>query len=123
MKKTNQTQLVQYFLWAILFCLLGISFAGYIFFMSPYSNSLKIAYWLVTVVVLCGLFFLTASSTVVMLFLQETRFEFRKVTWPSRQEALQTNFVVLVLTVLISLLLWFIDSILFYIITALTTQR
>jgi preprotein translocase subunit SecE len=38
-------------------------------------------------------------------FLSESRFELRKVVWPTRQEALRTTWVVMIAVVLVSLLL------------------
>ena len=44
-------------------------------------------------------------------FLAESRFELRKVVWPTRQEALRTTWVVIAVVIAISLLLAFFDVI------------
>jgi preprotein translocase subunit SecE len=44
-------------------------------------------------------------------FLVESRFELRKVVWPTRQEALQTTWVVMIAVVLISLMLFGFDQV------------
>jgi preprotein translocase subunit SecE len=46
-------------------------------------------------------------------FAKEARTETRKVVWPTRQEALQTTGIVLVATLIMSLVMWGLDSILF----------
>ena len=44
-------------------------------------------------------------------FLSESRFELRKVVWPTRQEATRSTWVVIAVVILISLLLAFFDVI------------
>jgi preprotein translocase subunit SecE len=46
-------------------------------------------------------------------FAKESRTEARKVVWPTRQEAVQTTAIVLVATLIMSLVMWGLDSILF----------
>jgi preprotein translocase subunit SecE len=56
--------------------------------------------------VLGGLVFLvTAKGREVREFLGEARFELRKVVWPSRQEAMRTTWVVIVVVIAVSLIL------------------
>jgi preprotein translocase subunit SecE len=49
----------------------------------------------------------------IILFFQESYAELRKVTWPSRDEALASTKVVLVSTIIIALMLGAVDFILF----------
>ena len=57
-------------------------------------------------VVLAALVFLgTAKGAQARGFLSESRFEMRKVVWPTRQEATRTMWVVIAAVVLISLIL------------------
>lgn len=42
-------------------------------------------------------------------YLREARAEMRKVTWPTREEAINLTSIVLVVTVLMSLFLWGLD--------------
>ena len=56
--------------------------------------------------------FLTSGKGVqTREFLGESRFELRKVVWPTRQEALRTTWVVIAVVILISLILAFFDLI------------
>ena len=49
----------------------------------------------------------------IVLFFQESYAELRKVTWPSRDEAVASTKVVLVSTLLIAAMLGLVDFILF----------
>ena len=49
----------------------------------------------------------------IILFFQESYAELRKVTWPSRDEALASTRVVLISTIIIALMLGLVDLILF----------
>jgi len=58
----------------------------------------------------------TAKGRDTREFLSESRFELRKVVWPTRQEALRMSWVVVIVVIIISLLLggfdWVIQSLL-----------
>ncbi|HRI55482.1 MAG: preprotein translocase subunit SecE [Anaerolinea sp.] len=45
----------------------------------------------------------------VIKYFREARAEMRKVTWPTRQEALYLTGIVLAVTVAMSILLWVLD--------------
>jgi preprotein translocase subunit SecE len=45
----------------------------------------------------------------VVKYFREARAEMRKVTWPTRQEALYLTGIVLAVTVAMSILLWVLD--------------
>lgn len=45
-------------------------------------------------------------------FGREARMEVRKVVWPTRQETLQTTFMVMVAVIIIGIFLWLIDMVL-----------
>jgi preprotein translocase subunit SecE len=42
----------------------------------------------------------------VVEYLREARAELRKVTWPTREEALNLTWIVLIVTVVMAILLW-----------------
>ncbi|MGA2478104.1 MAG: preprotein translocase subunit SecE [Spirochaetia bacterium] len=52
----------------------------------------------------------------IILFFQESYAELRKVTWPSREEAISSTKVVLVSTIIIALMLGLVDLVLFKIV-------
>ena len=58
----------------------------------------------------------TVKGRTAVAFAKESRTEVRKVVWPTRQEAVQTTGIVLVATLIMSLLLWGLDSVLFWVV-------
>ena len=48
-----------------------------------------------------------------LAFAKEARIEVRKVVWPTRQETTHTTLIVMVATVIMALILWGLDGILF----------
>ena len=65
-----------------------------------------------------GVFMLTAKGAETREFLSESRFELRKVVWPTRQETTRTMWVVMAAVIIISLILaafdWVIQLIVKY---------
>ena len=64
-------------------------------------------------------FFTTAKGAQTRGFLSESRFELRKVVWPTRQEATRTMWVVIAAVIIISLILAAFDWIIQLIVKAL----
>lgn len=62
----------------------------------------------------------TVKGKAAVEFAKESRTEIRKVVWPTRQEAVQTTGIVLVATVIMSLLMWGLDSLLFWVVGFVT---
>ena len=58
-----------------------------------------------------GLFMVTRKGVQTREFLSESRFELRKVVWPTRQEAIRTTWVVIVVVIIVSLVLAGFDAI------------
>ena len=62
--------------------------------------------WLLAGLVLGALVFMaTAKGAEAREFLSESRFELRKVVWPTRQETTRTMWVVIAVVILMSLML------------------
>lgn len=77
--------------------------------------------WVVVLVFCSGLVLITKPGRKLLQFFKDARIEIRKVVWPTRQETMQATLMVLVAVLLMSLLLWGMDLILFRIINFLTT--
>lgn len=76
-------------------------------------------------VVFASMVAIAISSTTTMGqnligFGREARMEVRKVVWPTRQETVQTTFMVLVAVIIIGIFLWLIDMVLAEIIQMIT---
>jgi len=54
----------------------------------------------------------TALGQNLIGFGREARMEVRKVVWPTRQETVQTTFMVIVAVIIIGIFLWLIDMVL-----------
>jgi preprotein translocase subunit SecE len=54
----------------------------------------------------------TRIGQVLISFARESRMEVRKVVWPTRQETVQTTFMVIVAVIIIGIFLWLVDMLL-----------
>ena len=108
--------------WGVIFLLLAGAVAGnYVY------GEESVLIRAVAVVVMVGVAGLIALQTEkgrnAAIFAKEARTEVRKVVWPTRQEAVQTTGIVLVVTLLMSLLLWGLDSVLFWLVGLVTGMQ
>ena len=62
----------------------------------------------------------TFKGRTFLAFAKEARIEVRKVVWPTRQETTHTTLIVMVATVIMALILWGLDGILFRAVGCLT---
>ena len=67
-----------------------------------------------------GVAALTSKGQEFIAFAKEAKLEVRKVVWPTRQETIQTTFIVMIATVITALVLWGLDGALFRIVGFLT---
>ncbi|GEK08585.1 protein translocase subunit SecE [Pseudoalteromonas peptidolytica] len=65
------------------------------------------------IAVALGILVTTEKGRTFIAFAKESRIEVRKVIWPTRQEATHTTFIVIIATVIMALILWGLDGILF----------
>lgn len=65
----------------------------------------------------------TGKGRTALAFAKEAKTEVRKVVWPTRQEAIQTTGIVLFATFIMSLLLWGLDSVLFWLVGLITGMQ
>ncbi len=63
---------------------------------------------------------ITTKGKTFITFAQEAKVETRKVVWPTRQEALQTTFIVLAVSAVVALILWGLDGILVRVVNFVT---
>ena len=92
---------------------------GYIWF-DQWAGAMRALLVVAGLVAGALVFFTSAKGHQTREFLSESRFELRKVVWPTRQEALRTTWVVMIAVVVLSLILagfdvviqWVVKSIL-----------
>ena len=60
--------------------------------------------------------FQTSQGKALWTLVKESRVEIRRVVWPNRQETTQTTFIVVMLVLVFSMILWGLDSLLSWIV-------
>ena len=65
----------------------------------------------------------TGKGRTAVTFAKESKTEIRKVVWPTRQEAIQTTGIVLFATLIMSIILWGLDSVLFWVVGLITSFK
>ena len=91
------------------------------FFIAAEDIGYQVILWLVVLGIAGGLAALTTVGKELFQFFKDARLEIRKVVWPTRQETMQAVLMVLVAVVVMSLLLWVIDRVIFSLISFVTT--
>ena len=108
--------------WGVIFLLLAGAVAGN--YLYGEESVLIRAVGVVVAVVVAGLVAMqTEKGRTAVAFAKESKTEIRKVVWPTRQEAIQTTGIVLVATLIMSLLLWGLDSFLFWLVGLITGMQ
>ena len=111
------------FLWLLTVAIIAASAFGNIYFQEQYSTPIRVVAVIVLLLISLGVAATTNQGRKALGFFQDARTELRRIVWPSRPEATQTTFIVVGVTVFVSLILWGLDSIIVSIITFLTDWR
>lgn len=108
--------------WVVIIALIvaGIIANGYL---ATQPAALRLAGWVVLLVVALLIAYQTVQGQQVWFFLQEARTELRKVVWPTRPEIIQTTLIVIAVVAVMALFLWGVDSTLLWLVGLLTGQR
>ncbi len=97
------------FKWLAVFTLLAIAVVG-----NAYYSDQSLLYRVLAIVGLSLVAILVAINTQkgasAWSLIKDSRTEIRKVVWPTRQETVQTTFIVVVFVILVALVLWILDS-------------
>ncbi len=105
--------------WSVVLLLLAGAVAGnYVY---GDQSVLIRAIAVVIAIVIAGIMAMqTDKGRRAVIFAKESKTEIRKVVWPTRQEAVQTTGIVLVATVIMSIVMWGLDSVLFWLVGFVT---
>jgi len=68
-------------------------------------------------------FLYTEKGKKIVLLIIESKNEIKKIIWPSKTETLYTTLIVSIATMIISLLIWGLDNILFHLVSFITNLR
>jgi preprotein translocase subunit SecE len=105
--------------WIIVIAILaGVVFANYYY--GEESALIRAVGAVIAVVIAGAIAMQTVKGHNAVAFAKESRTEIRKVVWPTRQEAVQTTGIVLFATFIMSLVMWGLDSTLFWIVGFIT---
>ena len=69
-----------------------------------------------------GVCFTTAKGRSVWGFMIESKLEFNRIVWPTRDEAVRTTLLVIAMVTIVGLVLWLLDMFLFWGIQLLMNQ-
>jgi preprotein translocase subunit SecE len=67
--------------------------------------------------------FSTRKGKEVLHFIYQSKTEIKKIIWPNRKETFYTTFIVAIVTICTSLILWGLDNILFRLVSFVTNLR
>ncbi|MGY6773509.1 preprotein translocase subunit SecE [Gallibacterium sp. ZY190522] len=110
-------------LWISCVILVLIAAVGNIYFGDQFSSVVRVPAMVVLLLLALFVAAITNQGTIARTFLKESRIELRKIIWPTRQEATQTTLIVMGVTVVVSLILWGLDSIIVSLINFITNLR
>ncbi|KFZ35929.1 preprotein translocase subunit SecE [Shewanella mangrovi] len=115
----NQGNSLDIFKWVIIFVLLAVAIVGN-HMLSDVSAVIRAVGVLVLFAIAGFVALQTAKGKQALAFAKESHIEVRKVVWPTRQEALNTTFIVLVATGILGVVLWGLDTVLLKIVNLIT---
>ena len=107
-KSASSADIVKYAL-AVLLVFAGV-FAFY-WFDGQWPGPLRMLAVAVGVVAGAAVFLVSGKGLQTREFLSETRFELRKVVWPTRQEAVRMTWVVIIAVIIIALVMSAYDAV------------
>ncbi len=102
--------------------LLLIAGIGGFYYLADYSALLRVLGLLVISGVAAVIALQTGVGRQLWHFVGDARTEIRKVVWPTRQETLQTTFIVVVMVLILGIIMWLFDMVLMHILRLLTGQ-
>ena len=110
-------------LWVVAVILVLVAAIGNIYFQDQFSAVIRVPAMVVLLLLALLAAAFTSQGITARTFLKESRIELRKIVWPTRQEATQTTLVVMGVTVVVSLILWGLDSLIVSLINFITNLR
>ncbi len=97
--------------WLLVVLLIAAGVGGNIYF-ADYSLLYRVLGLVAIALVAAFVAVQTVQGAAFWKLAKEARTEIRKVVWPTRQETTQTTFIVVVFVLIMSLVLWGLDSLL-----------
>jgi len=79
------------------------------YYYSDASKLFRVSGVIVSTLLSLAIAFQTDKGRQISAFIRDANIEVRKVIWPTRQETVQTTFVVMIVVVIFAILLWLLD--------------
>lgn len=114
---------VNVFLWVLSLIIVLVASVGNVVFAEQFSTPIRVVAIFVLLVLALIFAALTNEGKRALNFFSESRVELRRIVWPTRPETMQTTFIIIAATVLLSLILWALDSIIIAVLNFLTNLR
>ncbi len=114
--ESNNNDLIKWLVAILIFAAGTISF--YIF--PELSVLVRVGILLIALGVAVFIALTTEKGRSIWRFGKDAEIEVRKVVWPTRQETTQTTLIVIAMVIVMALLIWMVDSILFWIVKTVT---
>ncbi|WP_392558954.1 preprotein translocase subunit SecE [Orbus mooreae] len=119
------SKLFDRFKWFVVLVLVALVVWGNFYFAEPNAiYQVGTVIRVIVVVIISILALLLAMTTLkgrnFINFAKESRVEMRKVVWPTRKETVQTTLLIAVITIVVGLCLWGVDTFFLWGITKLT---
>lgn len=121
-KPNNQASRFDFVLWFLVLLLFAAGM-GVTYYYRELASPLKVLVWVFVLLLSAGLISRTAKGKTIIEFAKKARVELRKVVWPTRQATIQATAIVGLIVVVMSLILWVIDSSLVWLASLATGQR
>ena len=114
---------VNVFLWVLSLIIVLVASVGNVVFAEQFSTPIRVVAIFVLLVLALVFAALTNEGKRALNFFSESRVELRRIVWTTRPETMQTTFIIIAATVLLSLILWALDSIIIAVLNFLTNLR
>ncbi|MCI7353955.1 MAG: preprotein translocase subunit SecE [[Actinobacillus] rossii] len=114
---------VNVFLWLLSLVVVLVASIGNVAFAEQFSTPIRVVAIFVLIVLALVFAGLTNEGKRAIGFFSESRTELRRIVWPTRAETMQTTFIIIAATVIISLILWAFDSLIIAVLNFLTNLR
>lgn len=120
--KKKQKNILEICKWLVIIALLLVAIIGNYYYRNiNYSIRLLVLFFLSIIII--WLLFLTIKGKSMMAFIIQAKTEAKKVVWPTRQETINTTFIIIVITIFMSLIFWGLDTLLVLLISFFTNLR
>jgi preprotein translocase subunit SecE len=109
--ESGQSTTLDWLKWLIVVALLGAGIFGNWYYQDQ-SLLNRVLALVAMAAVAVAVALQTERGRVIWALMKESRVEIRRVVWPTRQETTQTTFIVVMMVLIFSLILWGLDSLL-----------